>query len=174
MKEDKKEVAEFATFMRAFQINCSVKEITKDQLNLYFSALKQFSMSEVKTAFQRVMYDWIYTKMPPVGVFIKAIEKNQPQLEDVAEIQGTEVLSQIRQCGYYNTPEFKDPVTAHLMSHRFNFKNLCRTLWADQEKWFVKEFIQAYQAIDRNKENLSIEAPAELKQITDNLFESIK
>lgn len=174
MKDSEDNLAKFTTFMKAFGVNCSIKEITKDQVNLYFTAFKAFPISEVEKAFSRVMYDWIYNRFPPVGVFMKAIEKDQPLLEDVAEIQASEVLSQIRQCGYYQTPEFKDPVTAHLMSHRFNFQSLCKTLNEDEEKWFVKDFTKAYQAVDRNKENLLIEISPELKQITDNLFERIE
>ena len=41
-------------------------------------------------------------------------------------------------------------------------------------KWFVKEFIQAYQAFDRNKENLLIgDIPSKLKKLTNNLFKSV-
>ena len=173
MKMSKSNLAKFATFMKAFEINCSVEKITKDKINLYFTAFKPFSIEEVRVAFSKVMYSWIYNKFPPVGVFMKAIEKDQPLLEDLAEIQASEVLSQVRQHGYYQTPIFNDPVTAHLMSHRFNFKSLCKTMNEVAEKWFIKEFIQAYQVVDRNRDNLLIEAPPELKQITDNLFESI-
>jgi len=174
MKESKDNLAKFAIMMKTMGTNCNV-EITKNQINIYFTAFKSFSLSEVEKAFSRVMYSWEYANaFPPVGVFMKSVEKDQPLLEDCAEIQASEVLSQIRQCGYYKTPDFSDPVTAHLMSHRFNFQSLCKTLNENEEKWFVKDFTKAYQAVDRNKENLLIEITPELKQITDNLFESIK
>ena len=173
MKESKANLSKFAKIMKTFGVNCSV-EITRDQINVYFIAFKSFTMSEAEKAFSRVMYGWIYNRFPTVGVFMKAIREDQPLLEDLAEIQASEVLSQIRQCGYYQTPDFKDPVTAHLMSHRFNFQGLCKTLNEDQEKWFVKDFVRAYQSVDRNKENLMIEITPELKQITDSLFERIE
>lgn len=173
MKESKNNLAKFAIIMKALGTSCGV-EITKNQINIYFTAFKQLSMIEVEKAFSRVMYTWIYNKFPPVGVFMKAIEESQPLLEDLADIQASEVLNQIRQCGYYKIPEFKDPVTAHLMSHRFNFQSLCKTLNESEEKWFVKDFVKAYQSVDRNKENLLIEITPELKQITDNLFERIE
>ena len=171
MKMSKNNLAKFATFIKAFEINCDIKERTKEQINFYFTTFKAFPISEVEKAFSRVMYSWVYNKFPPVGVFMKAMEENQPLLEDIAEIQATEVLSQIRQYGYYKTPDFKDSITAHLMSHRFNFQSLCKTINEDEEKWFVKDFVKAYQSVDRNKENLLIEITPELKQITDNLFE---
>jgi len=171
MKQSKNDVAKFATFMKAFEINCSVKKITRDQLTLYFTALKLFSMAEVEKAFIKVMYEWEYTKMPPVAVFIKAVG-NQPLLEDAAQIQATEVLRQVRMVGAYGTPEFKDPITKHLIGRRFSFKGLCRTLQESEEKWFIKDFIEAYQSFGKNTENLLIETPEELKQITSNLFKS--
>lgn len=173
MKDSKDNLAKFTIFMKAFSVNCGVVEITKDQVNLYFTAFKQFSIDEVEKAFLRVMYDWIYNKFPPVGVFMKAIERDQPLLEDVAEIQAVEVIKQMQLHGIYGTPEFKDPITKELTKHRFVLATLCRTMKDGDEKWFVKEFVKAYRAFDRNKENLSIEIPPELKQITDNLFESI-
>ena len=162
----------FAQIMRGFEINCSDK-ITKEQLDFYFKNLKQFSFPEIDMAAKKVLYSWQYNKMPTIGVFIKALEKEQPLLEDIAEIQATEVLKQMQICGGYGTPEFTDPVTVELMKNRFNFSNLCRTMKEGEEKWFVKEFIQAYQAFDRNKEDLQIEAPEELKKIADNMFKSI-
>jgi len=107
MKENDKTIAKFVTFMKAFEINCSVDEITKDQINLYFTAFKPFSISEVEKAFSKVMYTWEYTKMPPIGIFIRAIDQG-PLLEDAAQIQAAEVLRQVRMVGAYGAPEFKD------------------------------------------------------------------
>ncbi|MCK5605966.1 hypothetical protein KAR91_28975 [Candidatus Pacearchaeota archaeon] len=173
MKTSQNDISKFAIFMRAFEINCSVPKITKDQLNLYFTALKQFSMAEVVKAFTKVLNEWEYTKMPPVAVFIKAIS-NQPLLEDLAQIQATEVLKQVRILGAYGTPEFKDPITKHLIKIRFHFKGLCLNMRESEEKWFIKDFVEAYQSFSRNTENLLIETPEELKQITNNLFESVE
>jgi len=89
MKESKNNLAKFATFMKAFEINCDTKERTKEQISLYFTAFKPFPIEEVEKAFSRVMYDWIYNKFPLIGVFMKAIERDQPLLEDIAEIQAS-------------------------------------------------------------------------------------
>ena len=174
MKTSKNNLAKFATFMKAFEINCDVKERTKEQINFYFTVFRPFPISEVEKAFSRVLHDWIYNRFPPVGVFMKAIEKEQPLLEDIAEIQAAEVIKQMQLHGIYGTPEFKDPITKELTKHRFVLATLCRTMKDGDEKWFVKEFIKAYKAFERNKENLLIEIPPELKQITDNLFEKIE
>ena len=58
MKTSASNLTEFSTFMKAFEINCSIESITKDQINLYFTAFKPFPMAEVKTAFQKVLYNW--------------------------------------------------------------------------------------------------------------------
>ena len=174
MKTSKSNLAKFATFMKAFEINCGVEERTKEQINFYFTAFKPFPISEVEKAFSRVMYDWIYNRFPTVGVFMKALKEDQPLLEDLAEIQAAEVIKQMQLHGIYGTPEFKDPITKELTKHRFVLATLCRTMKDGDEKWFVKEFVRAYKAFERNKENLLIEIPPELKQITDNLFERIE
>ena len=170
---ENKDKIKFANIMRGFEINCSDK-ITKEQLDFYFTNLKQFPFSEMELAFKKVLYKWEYNKMPTIGVFIKVLGKSQPLIEDIAEIQATEVLKQMQECGYCNTPKFTDPVTIELMKHRFNFISLCKTMKESEIKWFVKEFIQAYQAFDRNKENSLIgDIPSELKKITNNLFKSV-
>jgi len=174
MKETKNEMAEFSKMIRAFEINCSVPEITKDQLMLYFNAFKSYPLNTVKEAFSKVLYEWKYNKMPTIGVFIKFIQGNQPEIEDQAEIQAAEVLKQMHICGSYGTPEFNDPITRELMKHRFNLPNMCRSMKEGEEKWFVKEFVQAYKAFGRNKENLLIDPPPELKKIANNLFERIE
>jgi len=173
MKQSQNNVAKFATFMKAFEVNCSVEKITKSQLTLYFTVLKPFSISEVETAFAKVIHDWQYNKLPPVGVFVRAIEKKRPLLEDQAEVQAAEVLKQMQIHGIYGSPEFNDPITRELMTHRFVLSTLCRTMKAGGETWFVKDFIKAYRAFSRNKEVLLIEPPEELKKIANNLFERI-
>ncbi|MBW2178801.1 MAG: hypothetical protein JRG81_00270 [Deltaproteobacteria bacterium] len=171
MRQSKNDVAKFATFMKAFEINCSVPEITKDQLNLYFTVLKQFPMEEVAKAFTKVMYDWIYNRMPAVGVFVKAIESQQPAIEALAAIQATEVLCQIRQRGASWQPNFDDKITTWLMEKRFPWSALCSNMKESEEKWFVKDFIEAYRVVSNNKTDLLItDSPEKLTQITNNLF----
>lgn len=163
---------EFSIIMRAFEVNCSVKKITKDQLRLYFNAFKMFPISEIKEAFQKVMYDWIYPgKMPPVGVFSKALKKNQPLLEDQAEIQAAEVLNLIRTVGAYGNPVYLNPITKKIMSRRFNFTDLCKTLNVENETWFIKNFKEAYCAESEGFGLLS--GPKKFKELTSDMFESV-
>ena len=148
------------------------KGLNKELLNIYYDILKEYPLKSVKTACRKAIE--ICKFFPKISEIINFIKEEQPQIKDLAEIQATEVLKQMQECGYCNTPKFTDPVTIELMKHRFNFVSLCKTMKESEIKWFVKEFIQAYQAFNRNRENLLIEEmPSKLKKITNNLFESV-
>lgn len=174
MEESKNNLAKFAIMMKVHGVNCSV-EITKDVIDVYFTAFKKFPLSEVEEAFSNVLYTWTYLKFPTVGVFLRAIESQQPSVEDRAEIQATEVLNQVRTVGSYGSPKFNDRITTWLIERRFPWSNLCSTMQESEEKWFIKDFIQAYRSVNNNKKDLLItDAPKKLTKITDNLFKDIE
>ncbi|OEU68483.1 MAG: hypothetical protein BBJ57_07335 [Desulfobacterales bacterium PC51MH44] len=173
MNQSKNEKVEFLKLMKAFEINCSVAEITKDQLKLYFEAFKPYSLNVVKEAFSKVLYTWKYNKMPTVGVFMDEISTG-PTIEAQAELQATDVLKQVNEIGTYGQPKFNDSTTIWLMQNRFNFKSLCLTIRQSDEKWFIKEFVQAYLYVKDSDQSLLSGAPKEIKQIAVNLFKGME
>lgn len=148
------------------------KELNKPLLQLYTEALMEYPIEKIRGACAVSIKTLKF--FPKIAEIIELIGLSNLQIEETAETQATKVLEQIRTAGYYGAPEFKDPITKHLMSGRFNFKGLCQSLTYTEEKWFVRNFVQSYRAFDRNKEYLLTETPEELKQITDNLFEGVE
>jgi hypothetical protein len=149
----------------------------EDVLELYHAALSQFSLIEIRTAAGQHLKTskWF----PKISELIELIPSAHiPKLESIATVQAGVVLKMIREFGSRFEPLFNDPVTAHLMRTRFNYRGLCMNMIESEEKWFVKNFIESYLAmndwIGGDTERLGLEAPAQLKQLTGSMFKSIE
>jgi len=137
--------------------------ITKEGMSMRFDMLSSFSIDQVEAAAKKIMATRKYTKMPPIAEFIDAIQGNhQNKIEDHAEIQATFVISCIGQ----NNPDFKDPITAHLMSRRWKWSTWAPNVLEADLKWWVKDFKEAYRAFSGSETPLQIDAAAELQKLT--------
>jgi len=136
----------FAQIMCGLAEDCSA-QMTKPGLFMRFEALKQFTIEQVEAGVLSVMRSNVYTKMPTTGTIIQAIEGTQ---DDRAELQIKDILAEIRRVGSYESPKFKDPVTADLILNRFSWSSICAM---DRQKFdfFVKEFKAAYGAYSREE-----------------------
>ena len=109
---------------------------------------------------------------PPVAIFIEAIQGKAPEIEDKATNEAMKVLNAIRIYGYYNKPKFDDIITRSLVDRRFNWQTLCSTMKEDQEKWFIKDFVEAYTSFNTEKQVLiNDDTPEKLKEITEDMFD---
>jgi len=157
-EKDKKR---FVEIMYGLADNYSA-EISKPGLKFRFDVLKKYPIEEIEKAAHKIVETWQYTKMPPIAEFVNKIEGDKPQIEDIAEYQAHEVITQIKQAGYNKKPVFTDPITTKLIKRRFNFRSLCQTLLESENKWFVKEFKEAYCAYSRINNQQQIEVPPEI------------
>lgn len=165
----KEDLKQFMAIMRAFELN-SGDTLDKERLMFYFNQLKGYDINEFELAAKKVLGDWEYPRIPPIGVFAKAMGKSVAKIDDTARNQAMLVLEKIRTVGSYGDPQFEDPVTRDLVARRFGWGTLCSTMKADKENWFEKEFIEAYKSFDTEKGQLQIDAPEELKKITGNML----
>lgn len=138
-----------------------------DVLELYHQALDGLSIEQISGAASRHVRQSRF--FPKVCELIELAKPSEPKIESTAEQQAAAVIQTIRNYGQNYKPTWADPITAHLMMGRFNYAALCQTLTESETKWFVKEFMQAYCAIEdvsSKSKSLMLDAPEGLKQIT--------
>lgn len=129
----------FARMIAYYQI-----ELSNSVISLYHDALEQYQIDDIKRACGEHIREskWF----PKISELCDRLKQHVPKIESNADQQAAIVLNEIRHCGYHHTPTWEDPITAHLFSRRFNFQSLCDTLKESENKWFVKEFKEAYLA----------------------------
>lgn len=148
-------------------------EITPDVIDLYSESLSDYPIERIKkAATQHVKTSkWF----PKISELVELAKDHMPQIESLAETQAALVINRIRSEGYRALITWEDPVTSYLFQRRFNWKSLCNTLTEDENKWFIKEFKEAYRgAIDMCGGDVKqLGAPSELLQLAGSLFKSI-
>ena len=142
--EDKKDFAVLMTGVaEAYD-----KQISKSLLQLYFGALKEFTLYQVSEAISKHLLDPDSGQfMPKPANIVKHISGNTQQkqrdIDSRAEFQWDgSVVRAVREVGSYRTPNFKDPITKAVIS-TWGWPELCK-LTEEQLVWKRKEFIQQY------------------------------
>jgi len=145
-----------------------------DVLEMYHQALEGYTPDQIADASTKHVKasKWF----PKISELIELLKPLVPKIESVADQQAALVIKTIRSCGYRGRPRWEDPITSYLFRGRFNFQALCSTLTEDENKWFIREFKDAYLSmadIAAANPHTLIDSPDEVKEITFNLFESI-
>ena len=139
------DLEQFAAIMYGLADNFSAR-ITPEGVDFRFEALKQYGIDQVRAAAVCLVKNRKFLKMPTIAEFIEAIEGTP---EDRAEIEAMKVIDNIRLFGRYNPPRFEDPATSKVVG-RMGWNNLC-SMPEDQQKWFVRDFMEAYKAESRRQ-----------------------
>lgn len=143
---DNNDKVRFGQIMAGLAEDCSAM-VSTPGLMMRFEALKQYSLEQVEAAVMSIIRSNIYTKMPPTGAIIRAIEGTD---DDRSERQIQVIRDEIRRIGSYGSPVFEDPVTADLVSRRFSWGAIC----AMPERgfaFFASSFKSAYST--QSKDN---------------------
>ena len=122
-------------------------EISLPGLEMRWQMLGKYSMDQIGRAAAHILKTRKIAKMPTIAEFIEAIEGTP---EDKAECEAMRVIDNIRLVGRYSQPRFEDPVTARVVG-RMGWNNLC-SMPEDQQKWFVRDFMEAYKAESRRQD----------------------
>ena len=143
-------------FGNAFGSLCEVfeKQSSPVIIKAYFRALEGFDIAQVEKALWESITKFKF--FPKPVEIITLITGGETKPEDIAMGQVTEIMRQVRELGYYNTPVFGDPVTADLMASRWSWKAVC-SMTETEHKWFAKEFVDAYRAHRGRNKQLTIE-----------------
>ena len=154
MKNNKEEKHKFAKIMWALAEDFGGK-ISPESLELRFTALKQFSIDEISKAGTWLLMNRKkdFPPVPTTKEIIDAVGKQSGGLngKTKAELEADKVLKNLAYFGRDCPTQFKDQVTAYLMTHRWSFYQLGMMTETDL-KWWRKDFVDAYQDTDSQKE----------------------
>jgi hypothetical protein len=145
VEQDKKQFSEI--FFAVAQLY--EKEMNKMKLSVYFSALQNYSISQVQEGVNKhVKNTETGSFMPKPSDIIKQLEGTQKdaqrQLEGMAEIQWMNVMTAIGRYGSYQTPKLDDPYTRACITALGGWTPLCAKT-TEQLTWVGKEFVKLYQ-----------------------------
>lgn len=147
--------------------------ISKPGLQLKFEALKSFPIEDVKSAALEIMKTWKSPRIPPVSVFLEHLGVKKIDAKNRAEIEADKIISHLNFYGSTEFPNFDDPVTRHLMSHRWPYLRWAKAILESDLKWWRKDFLAAYQAFDMSGEAKFLEAPQDLKKLAAGIGKTI-
>lgn len=123
------------------------KEISITLINLYFEQLKQFPMSDIRRALSSPS-KW-FPKPFDVIELIQGSDKEIKEIENInlgiqAGEQADMVLLHLDDHGANSSPEFTDPITAHIMSSVFPYRSWGRQHLTKNNIFFRRDFVEAY------------------------------
>jgi len=139
---------QFSEIMFGLAENYPGTNLTMNGLKMRFEAMKEFSIDQVSQAATTLLKSHRFNTMPTVGDFISTIDaaRGNISVEDRAEIEAGKVIAHLRMYGKAIMPEFKDPVTQHLMSTRWRYGSWAAYVIENDLKWWFRDFVRAYQA----------------------------
>jgi hypothetical protein len=150
MKDDRQDRAAFAAILKGLMINSSVKYSTLEEekavYKFYFEALKHLELKDIDSAAKTILLKWKYNRLPTVAEILF----HTPQYAlpvDLAEIQAGNVIEFLNRYGASKVPDFKDPITEHLMTRRWPYLDWAKNIYTSQLVWWRKEFKEAYIAM---------------------------
>lgn len=161
----------FTAIIRGLADNFSA-DVTADGIDFRFECLRKYSIEQIRSASLSLVRTRKYTKMPTVADFIEAIDGNP---DDNAEAQAMKVLEEIRRIGSYSSPVFEDSRTQRIVA-QMGWGTLC-SMETSKEKWFVKEFMDAYKSESRRQETAQISGKvddSQVKKLLDNITKGIE
>ena len=122
--------------------------LTGNGLKLRFAALKEFSIDQVIIAATKLIQTHKYNSLPTTADMINAMGGMLGRIDrdSRAEIEAGKVLAHLHSFGSQVTPSFDDPITKHLMSHRWRYHSWASRVKEEDLKWWSRDFVRAYKA----------------------------
>lgn len=129
------------------------KEITKDQVEVWYGFFRDTPLNDFRKACARVIETDEF--MPSIARMRKELALiTTPQLQGDANGAWESVLVAIRKHGYYNADEGMkslDPVTQRAVKLLGGFQRVCTSEDGD---WLRKNFVQLYEELSQNTEKV--------------------
>lgn len=120
------------------------KPVTKNLLQLYFDALKNYSIDEIKSGVSKHALDPKHgTFFPKPADIVRHLKIDKIGAEDKATLAWNQIIRQIRKGGAYSTLRLDDKQALAAIKAVKSWKDLCGMLEKDLT-WVKKEFIANY------------------------------
>jgi len=154
MENSVKEKKIFSTIMKGLAGNFG-GQIIKDDLSLRFTVLKKYSIKQISQAASWLLLnrEKTFPAVPTTKEIIDAIDKVSGNLETKtrAHLECDKVIKNLKYFGRACPTVFKDKATQYLMTKRWNF-HVLGMMSDDDQKWWRKDFVEAYQDINRESD----------------------
>jgi len=159
MKDTQENRARFGIIINGMANNFGHGKLSKDDLTMRFMALQEYELNAISQAATWLIKNrkpGIFPAIPTTKEIIDAIEgvTTSPDIRVIADQQANQVLKAMKYAPPSVEVTFEHPVTAHLMQTRWSIGSLRRTMQEADEKWFRREFVEAF-ILYNAPENLS-------------------
>lgn len=130
------------------------KPVSKEKLQIYFAALKQYPIEAVVHGLQQHLVDPAHGDFfPKPADIVRHINGVQASAEDKAELAWMQVESAIRSVGSYGNLDLEDKQALAAVKSLGSWKDLCMTD-SDKMQWKRKQFIEAYMTFENTPTEL--------------------
>jgi hypothetical protein len=125
------------------------REMSPVAVTLYAKAVEDLPFELVSAAFSDLVRQ---SKFFPAPAELREMVLGPPEkLEDLALIESSKVVEAVKRYGGNKSVVFDDPVTMAVIQQVFGgWERMSGEMTLDQEKWWRKEFVKAYQAYARS------------------------
>ena len=125
------------------------KPVTKNLLQLYFNALKTFSMDEITAGVNAHMMDSKHGSFfPKPADIVRHLQAGDISTENKAELAWAQVVREIRVTGSYGSLKLDDKQALASVKALGSWKQLCAST-VDEMTWKKKEFISMYETYEK-------------------------
>jgi hypothetical protein len=146
---------------------CYSGEFDPAAIDLWHESLGGYKVSDISAAFSIHIKQCKF--LPKISEIIEILNNNLGpvlKIEVRAQAEWRKVMLAVRQRGLNRgSPEFKDPITRHLVQAQFNWEYLCG-FQAKDMNWEQKRWCEAYElASEIDLDQLRIESKSRIKKI---------
>jgi hypothetical protein len=142
-------------------------------LDVWFAMAKDdwITYEQISAAAQTIMRTKTdgYGRMPTYAELLVAIRGQAPTIEHKATAEANRVIAHLHTYGATTSPDLSaDPITQRLMTVRWHYKTWASQVLESELKWWVKEFVQAYEA-EQISSGRHAQIPAKLRGLIENI-----
>ncbi len=124
------------------------KPVTKNLLQLYFNALKNYSIEDVTAGVSKHALDPKHgTFFPKPADIVRHLQTGQLSVEEKAELSWAQLEREIRVTGAWGKLELDDKQGLAALKSFCSWKDLC-AMNVDRMTWAKKEFISMYSTYE--------------------------
>ena len=130
------------------------KQITEAVLDIYYDIFKDYSIEQLKNAFNRVIRNHQYNTLPKPADILEYLEGTRDDKALIAWLQAKEAVSK---GGYYASIIFKDPIIAHVLNELGGWQQFCCAPIAELP-FIEKRFMEMYRVFAKRevKDNIKL------------------
>lgn len=137
------DLEKFTKAMKALAVNAGV-QATRDIIDLYFEALKNFPIEQIESASKALLATWQYNRMPPLHTIIEEITGKRKLTQNPALVIANHIVSWLQAHGSTQYPPNLDSVADYLMRTRWPYEKWAASVLQSELMFWVRDFCNLY------------------------------